>query len=52
MKEHGFYAAGLKDVVLSDDIEICGAQSGARGGANDGSSVLGAQNSCGAQRFF
>lgn len=22
MKEHGFYAAGLKDVVLSDDIEI------------------------------
>lgn len=24
MKEHGFYAAGLKDVVLSDDIEICG----------------------------
>lgn len=33
----------------SDDAEICGAPSGARSGENDGSSVLGAQNSCGAQ---
>lgn len=32
--------------VRSDDAEICGAQNGARGGANDGSSALGAQNSC------
>ena len=30
MKEHGFYAAGLKDVVLSDDIEICGDEEGAK----------------------
>lgn len=32
--------------VCSDDAEICGAQNGAQGGANDGSSALGAQNSC------
>ena len=30
MKEHGFYAAGLKDVVLSDDIEICGDEEEAK----------------------
>nr|WP_314166245.1 3-deoxy-8-phosphooctulonate synthase [uncultured Campylobacter sp.] len=35
--------------ACSGDTEICGAQSGARGGANDGSSALGAQNSCGAR---
>lgn len=35
--------------ACSDDAEICGAKSGARGGADSGSSVLGAQNSCGAQ---
>ncbi len=33
----------------SGDAEICGAQNGARSGENDGFSVLGAQNSCGAQ---
>ena len=33
--------------ACSDDTEIRCAQNGARGGANDGSSVLGAQNSCG-----
>ena len=42
--------------ACSDDAEICGAQSGARGGADSGSSVLGAQNSCGtaqdAQNFI
>ena len=31
--------------VCSDDAEICGAQNGAQGGANDGSSALGVQNS-------
>ena len=35
--------------ACSSDTEICGAKSGARGGADSGSSVLGAQNSCGAQ---
>ena len=35
--------------ACSGDAEICGVQSGARNGANDGSSALGAQNSCGAQ---
>ena len=35
--------------ACSDDAEICGAQSGARSGANNGSSALGAQNSCGAR---
>ena len=42
--------------ACSDDAEICGVQSGARSGANDGSSALGAQNSCGtgqnAQNFI
>lgn len=33
--------------ACSGDAEIRGAQSGARGGANYGSSALGAQNSCG-----
>ena len=33
--------------TCSDDAEIRGTQSGARGGANYGSSALGAQNSCG-----
>lgn len=33
----------------SSDTEICAAQNGAQGGANDGSSALGAQNSCGAR---
>ena len=40
----------------SSDTEICAAQNGAQGGANDGSSALGAQNSCGtaqdAQNFI
>ena len=35
--------------ACSGDTEICGAQSGARSSANDGSSALGAQNSCSAQ---
>ena len=35
--------------ACSDDAEICGAQNSARDGANDGSSALGVQNSCGAQ---
>ena len=35
--------------ACSGDAEICGAQSGARGGADSASSALGAQNSCGAQ---
>ncbi len=35
--------------ACSDDAEICGAQSDARSGANNGSSALGAQNSCGAR---
>ncbi|WP_366811447.1 hypothetical protein [uncultured Campylobacter sp.] len=35
--------------ACSDDAEIRGAQSGARGGADSASSALGAQNSCGAQ---
>ena len=42
--------------ACSGDAEIRGAQSGAQGGANDGSSALGAQNSCGtaqdAQNFI
>ena len=35
--------------ACSGDAEICGAQNSARSGANDESSALGAQNSCGAQ---
>ena len=35
--------------ACSGDAEICGVQSGARNGANDGSSALGAQNSCAAR---
>ena len=38
-----------KNGACSDDAEICGAQNSARSGANDGSSTLGAQNSCGAR---
>ena len=42
--------------ACSDDAEICGAQSGARGGADSASPALGAQNSCGtgqnAQNFI
>lgn len=38
-----------KSGACSGDAEICGAQSGARSGANDGSSVLDAQNYCGAR---
>lgn len=42
--------------ACSDDAEIRCAQNGARGGANDGSSALGTQNSCGtaqdAQNFI
>ena len=30
MTEHGIYAAGLKDVVFSDDIELCGEEEGAK----------------------
>ena len=35
--------------ACSGDTEICNAQNSARSGANNGSSALGAQNSCGAR---
>ena len=38
-----------KNSVCSSDAEICGAQNSARSGANDGSSVPNAQNSCAAR---
>ena len=38
-----------KNSACSDGAEICGAQSGARGGADSGSSALDAQNYCGAR---
>ena len=30
MKDFGFYSAGFSDVVLSDGIEICGDEEGAK----------------------